>query len=162
MPLQKNLLEILWWKTTHKICDRPCPRIAIASSSPRQCKCITIRDRTSPKGSAMSSALTPYSESTLTDRYQTTIPAPIRNALGLQKGDKLCYSIQSEGQVVISRAESIESDPILQKFLNFLAQDIEQNPYHLRTIGSDLVSHVQSLVADVDVDLDAPLCDEDE
>lgn len=110
----------------------------------------------------MSSALTPYSESTLTDRYQTTIPAPIRNALGLQKGDKLCYSIQSEGQVVISRAESIESDPILKKFLNFLAQDIEQNPYHLRTIGSDLVSHVQSLVADVDVDLDAPLCHEDE
>jgi antitoxin PrlF len=110
----------------------------------------------------MSSAPTPCSESTLTDRYQTTIPAPIRNALGLQKGDKLFYSIQTEGQVVISRAEPTENDPILEKFLNFLAQDIEQNPHHIQAIGTDLVSRVQSLVADVEVDLDAPLSDEDE
>jgi antitoxin PrlF len=110
----------------------------------------------------MSSAPTPSSESTLTDRYQTTIPAPIRNALGLQKGDKLFYSIQTEGQVVISRAEPTENDPILEKFLNFLAQDIERNPHHLQAIGTDLISRVQSLVADVEVDLDAPLSDEDE
>jgi antitoxin PrlF len=110
----------------------------------------------------MSSALTPYSESTLTDRYQTTIPAPIRSALGLQKGDKLCYSIQAEGQVVLSRAESIKADPILEKFLDFLAQDIEQNPHHLNAINSDLVTRVQSLVVDVNIDLDAALCDEDE
>jgi antitoxin PrlF len=110
----------------------------------------------------MSSAPTPCSESTLTDRYQTTIPAPIRNALGLQKGDKLFYSIQTEGQVVISRAKPTENDPILEKFLNFLAQDIEQNPYHIKAIGTDLVSRVQSLVADVAVDLDTPLSDKNE
>jgi antitoxin PrlF len=110
----------------------------------------------------MSSALTPYSESTLTDRYQTTIPAPIRNALGLQKGDKLCYSIQAEGQVVISRIEPVENDPILEKFLDFLAQDIEKNPHHLKAIGSDLANRAQSLVADIEIDLDAPLSDEDE
>jgi antitoxin PrlF len=104
----------------------------------------------------------PCSESTLTDRYQTTIPDAIRKVLGLNKRDKICYTIQPDGQVVISRAEQTESDPILGQFLNFLAQDIKNNPQHLQAISSDLVSHVQSLVSAVDLDLNAPLSDEDE
>lgn len=104
----------------------------------------------------------PCSESTLTDRYQTTIPEPIRKALGLNKRDKIRYTIQSDGQVVISRADLTESDPILGEFLNFLAEDIKNNPQRLETLSSDLVSRVQSLVCDVDLDLDAPLLDEDE
>jgi antitoxin PrlF len=106
--------------------------------------------------------LAPCSESTLTDRYQTTIPEPIRKALGLNKRDKICYTVQPDGQVTISRAEQTESDPILKGFLNFLARDIEKNPQHLKALSPDLVSRVQSLVSDVDLDLDAPLLDEDE
>ena len=34
---------------------------------------------------AMAITLAPCSESTLTDRYQTTIPDPIRKALGLNR-----------------------------------------------------------------------------
>ncbi|MEA5530339.1 type II toxin-antitoxin system PrlF family antitoxin [Dolichospermum sp. UHCC 0684] len=49
-----------------------------------------------------------------------------------------------------------------KRFLNFIARDIEKNPQHLQAISSDLVSRVQSLVAEVDLDLDAPLSDEDE
>lgn len=110
----------------------------------------------------MAETLAPLSESTLTDRYQTTIPDPIRKVLGLGKRDKIQYTIQADGQVVISRVENIESDPILGQFLNFLARDMEKNPQHLQAISSDLVNRVQSLVADVDFDLDAPLSDEDE
>ena len=106
--------------------------------------------------------LAPCSESTLSDRYQTTIPDPIRKVLGLSKGDKICYSIESDGRVVISRVDQTQSDPILGKFLSFLARDMEKNPQHLQAISSDSVSRVQSLVADVDFDLDAPLLDEDE
>ena len=106
--------------------------------------------------------LAPCSESPLTDRYQTTIPDPIRQVLGLSKRDKISYTIESDGRVVISRVDQNQSDPILGKFLNFLALDIENNPQHLQAISSDLVSRVQSLVADVDFDLDAPLLDEDE
>ena len=105
---------------------------------------------------------TPFSESTLTDRYQTTIPAPVRKFLGLKKSDKICYTIQSDGQVVISSAEQTKSDPILGQFLNFLARDMEKNPQRLKAINSDLVNRVQSLVDGVDLDLDAPLSDEDE
>jgi antitoxin PrlF len=107
----------------------------------------------------MTVMLAPCSESTLTNRYQTTIPEPVRKALGLNKRDKICYTIQSDGQVVISR---VESDPILGKFLSFLAQDIEKNPQHLEAINSSLVSHVQSLISDVVLELDAPLSSEDE
>lgn len=111
----------------------------------------------------MTNSLLPLcSESTLTDRYQTTVPEPVRKVLGLNKRDKICYTIQSDGLVVISRAERTESDPILTKFLNFLARDIEKNPQHLKVISSDLVSRVQSLVSEVTLDLDAALSDEDE
>ncbi|WP_245915932.1 type II toxin-antitoxin system PrlF family antitoxin [Merismopedia glauca] len=104
----------------------------------------------------------PCSESTLTDRYQTTVPEPVRKVLGLNKRDKICYTIEPDGKVVISRTDNVESDPILGKFLNFIARDIEKNPQRLQAISPDLVSRVQSLVAEVDLDLDAPLGDEDE
>lgn len=111
----------------------------------------------------MAATLAPCPESTLTDRYQTTVPDPVRKALGLNKRDKICYTIQPNGKVWISRADQAEeNDPVLGEFLNFLAQDMEQNPQHLQAISSDLVSHVQSLVSGIDLDLDAPLLDEDE
>ncbi len=62
----------------------------------------------------------------------------------------------------MSRAETKESDPILGKFLNFLARDMEKNPQHIQVISSDLANRIQSLVSDVEIDLDAPLSDEDE
>lgn len=111
---------------------------------------------------AMAVTLAPRSESTLTDRYQTTIPDPIRKVLGLNKRDKICYTIEPDGRVVISRADQTESDPIIGQFLNFLAQDIEKNPHHVQVLSTDLVSRVQALVSDVDLDLDAPLREEDE
>jgi antitoxin PrlF len=110
----------------------------------------------------MSATLAPCPESTLTDRYQTTIPDPVRKALGLNKRDKICYLIQPDGKALISRVDQTESDPVLEGFLNFLARDIEKNPQHLQAISSDLVSHVQSLVFDVELDLGSPLLDEDE
>lgn len=108
----------------------------------------------------MTARLDQSSESTLTDRYQTTVPYSVRKALGLNKRDKILYNIGSDGQVVISRVDQTDSNPILGQFLNFIAQDIEKNPQHLQAISSDLVNHVQSLVAEVDLDLDAPLSDE--
>lgn len=109
----------------------------------------------------MAEAVAPLSESSLTDRYQTTIPDPVRKVLGLNKRDKIQYTIQPDGQVVISRAENTQSDPILGQFLNFLARDMEKNPQHLQAVSADLVSRVQSLVSGVEVDLDAPLQEED-
>jgi antitoxin PrlF len=110
----------------------------------------------------MATPSTPCSESTLTDRYQTTVPDPVRKILGLNKRDRIAYTIGSDGQVTISRAEDTNNDPLLGQFLNFLATDIQQNPQHIGQVSSDLVNRIQQLVANVDLDLDAPLTAEEE
>ena len=78
----------------------------------------------------MAATPAPSLESTLTDRYQTTVPDPVRKALGLNKRDKICYTIQPNGKVWISRADQSKSDPVLEGFLNFLAALIQENHFH--------------------------------
>lgn len=99
-------------------------------------------------------------KSTLTDRYQTTIPEPIREALHLGKRDKINYEIAENGKVMISRAS--EDDPMLGEFLNFIANDIKNNPAHVHAINSSLLNRAKSLVSNIEVDLDAPLSEKDE
>lgn len=99
-------------------------------------------------------------ESTLTDRYQTTIPEPIREALHLRKRDKITFSIAGNGKVLLSRFEA--DDPVIGKFLAFLVNDIERNPSHIKTLNPTLLERAQALVSDIEVDLDAPLSEEDE
>lgn len=100
------------------------------------------------------------SQSTLTDRYQTTIPEPIREAMHLGKRDKITYVVQKDGKVLMCRAN--EEDPVLGDFLSFLADDIPNNPSHLHALNPALIKRARALVSKVEVDLDAPLSDEDE
>ena len=102
-------------------------------------------------------------ESTLTDRYQTTVPETVRRALRLGKRDKIHYSIRPSGEVVLTRAEASEGDdPVLGQFLGFLARDIASHPERLRAVDAGLVQRLQSLVGGIDVDLDAALTADDE
>ena len=102
-------------------------------------------------------------ESTLTDRYQTTVPETIRRALRLGKRDKIRYSIRPSGEVVLTRAEASEGDdPVLGQFLGFLARDIASHPERLRAVDAGLVQRLQSLVGGIEVDLDAALTADDE
>ncbi|MEA5597840.1 type II toxin-antitoxin system PrlF family antitoxin [Rivularia sp. UHCC 0363] len=108
----------------------------------------------------MTERLNFQAESTLTDRYQTTVPENVRKALRLNKRDKIHYIIEPNGQVIMSRVE--QEDPVLGKFLNFLAQDMSQNPQNIKPINSDLFNRTQSLIDRIELDLDATLSDEDE
>ena len=102
-------------------------------------------------------------ESTLTDRYQTTVPETVRRALKLGKRDKIRYTIRQNGEVVLTRTTSTEGhDPVLGQFLNFLAHDIASHPERLRAVNIGLVNRIQSLVGDIEVDLDATLSEDDE
>ncbi len=101
-------------------------------------------------------------ESTLTDRYQTTVPDAVRKALQLGKREKIRYTIQPDGNVLLSRADQPASDPVLGSFLRFLARDIQDDPQRLKAATPELLSRIQNLVGDVDIDLDAPLNDEDD
>lgn len=102
-------------------------------------------------------------ESTLTDRYQTTVPELVRHALKLGKRDRIHYDIRPEGEVVMRRAEAPqEDDPVLGRFLEFLARDMTANPGRIQPVSADLVARVNALTGGIEVDLDAPLSDDDE
>ena len=102
-------------------------------------------------------------ESTLTDRYQTTVPEIVRRALRLGKRDKIHYTIRPGGEVVLSRVEiAEEDDPVLGQFLGFLSRDIANHPERLQTVGASLVQRIHSLVGGLEVDLDAVLSADDE
>jgi len=102
-------------------------------------------------------------ESTLTDRYQTTVPETVRRALKLGKRDKIQYTIRSSGEVVLTRANPIEKDdPLLGQFLGFLTRDITRHPERLKSVDAALVHRLQSLVAGVEVDFDQALSADDE
>jgi len=102
-------------------------------------------------------------ESTLTDRYQTTVPEMVRRALRLGKRDKIHYTIRPNGEVLLTRAATAEGDdPVLGPFLDFLARDLANHPERLRAVDAGLVQRLQSLVSGVEVDLDAALPTDDE
>lgn len=46
-------------------------------------------------------------ESTLTDKYQTTVPGVVRKALGLKKRDRISCTILPDGDVLLRRAPSM-------------------------------------------------------
>lgn len=102
-------------------------------------------------------------DSTLTDRYQTTVPEPVRRALKLGKRDKMHYAIQPNGAVLLTRAVApLGDDPVLASFLAFLAQDMAQHPGRVQSLSPDLAQRIQRLVGGVQLDLDAPLSADDE
>lgn len=102
-------------------------------------------------------------ESTLTDRYQTTVPETVRRSLRLGKRDKIHYTIRANGEVLLSRAQAVEADdPVLGQFLGFLSRDIARHPERLQALDTRFVQRLQLLTGGIDVDLDAPLSTDDE
>lgn len=101
-------------------------------------------------------------ESTLTDRYQTTIPETVRKALHLDKRDKIHYVIQGNGNVLITRAEKANDDPAIEEFLSFIAKDIQKHPENVMAINKELYNKIKTLVSGIEIDLNKHLLDEDE
>lgn len=102
-------------------------------------------------------------ESSLTDRYQTTVPAPVRRALRLRKRDAILYRVGDDGSVTLSRKpEDNAEDPVVDRFLAFLARDIAAHPERIVGVDAGLLDRIRPLVADVAVDLDAALPLEDD
>lgn len=100
--------------------------------------------------------------SKLTDRYQTTVPGRVRKQLGLGKGDRIRYCTEPDGRVFIESDQASEEDPVLARFLNFIANDIEASPQRIQPFDRGLHDRLKALVGDVEVDLDGPLSPDDE
>lgn len=97
------------------------------------------------------------SESSLTDRYQTTIPEPIRKALGLSKRDKIRYELLSDGRVQLSKVEDEDFGPTVLAFLKFLEKNILENPKSLVPITEERLARIRELTAGVEVDINERL-----
>jgi antitoxin PrlF len=102
-------------------------------------------------------------ESTLTDRYQTTVPETVRRVLKLGKRDKIHYVIQPDGAVLMTRsAPSEDRDPVMESFFEFLAHDMKAHPEHIQILDAGLVDRIRKLTGHVEIDLDAPLSADEE
>lgn len=101
-------------------------------------------------------------ESTLTERFQTTVPSIVRKALHLSKRDKIKFTVQANGNVTLSRVEQNETDPALDAFLTFLGHDIQNHPESIQPLSASMKDSTASLITDVDLNLDAPLSEDDE
>ncbi|MBK8159971.1 MAG: type II toxin-antitoxin system PrlF family antitoxin [Rhodospirillaceae bacterium] len=99
---------------------------------------------------------------TLTERYQTTIPASVRRALHLMKHDKIVFKVIDENTVILERQSNPEEDPALGRFLDFLASDIAAGTASIRPVTHELVDRIGALTNGTAIDLDQPLPSDDE
>ncbi len=93
-------------------------------------------------------------ESTLTDRYQTTVPDAVRRALQLDKRDRLRYTVKANGVVQLSKLDASEDeDPAIGAFLDFLAHDIAAHPERLAALPPALAKRMKKLTTGVKFNL---------
>ena len=74
-----------------------------------------------------------------------------------------CFRGLSDGTVVIAKKEDADAheDPVIGKFLGFLASDMAGHPRRIRPVPRGLLRRDRSLVKGVTVDLEAALPDDD-
>ena len=100
---------------------------------------------------------------TITDRGQTTVPAAIRKILALGKHDQAVFRGLADGTVMIAKkqVQTDEGDPVIGKFLKFLAHEMVSEPARTRPVPRSLVARGKGLVKGSKVDLNAALPDDE-
>jgi antitoxin PrlF len=89
--------------------------------------------------------------SRLTRRSQTTIPKAVKNALQVGAGDDLGYVIEGNSvRLVNASAYEEHADPVVERFLALLADDIAAGNVHV--LPAALLRRIQSLTEGVPVD----------
>jgi antitoxin PrlF len=133
-----------------------------------QCNCITlwlVEKRSDQETSMAKIAEVLEIPATVTERGQTTVPAAIRKMLNLGKRGHVVFKGLADGTVVIAKKDDSgaleDGDPVIEKFLVFLAQDMANHPQRIRSFPANLLGRAKDLVQGVEVDLDAPLPDDD-
>jgi antitoxin PrlF len=89
--------------------------------------------------------------STITEKGQTTVPKPVRDALGVSYGGRIVFRVDDHG-VSVHRAEQDADDPVLRSFLEFLAGDMSRRPQALQALTPALAGRIGKLVKGVHVD----------
>lgn len=91
--------------------------------------------------------------STITAKGQTTVPKSVRQALGVDYGGQIAFFVDEHG-VSVQRAGAVESDPVIDGFLAFLARDMETHPEAITGFPPVLADRIAGLTKGMNVDLD--------
>ena len=94
--------------------------------------------------------------STITAKGQTTVPKSVRQALGVDSGDRIAFVVDERG-VTVERADAAEADPVIDGFLAVLASDMEKHPEAIASFPPSLAKRIAGLTKGIAVDLDAPI-----
>jgi antitoxin PrlF len=95
--------------------------------------------------------------SKLTERGQTTLPTGVRQALRIEPGEELAYTVQGE-QVIITRVSTdAHRDPLIARFLALLEEDIERNPHKLVLASAALEQRMLKVSGGQRIDPDEPI-----
>lgn len=97
-------------------------------------------------------------ESTITAKGQTTVPKVVRQALGVDYGGRIAFFVDDQHRVYVEKATTEASDPIVDHFLEFLAQGMKKHPgTSVVALPATLRDRMAALVGNMDVDLDAEI-----
>ncbi|WP_372500619.1 type II toxin-antitoxin system PrlF family antitoxin (plasmid) [Tistrella mobilis] len=95
---------------------------------------------------------------TITANGQTTVPKSVRQALGVDYGGRIAFFVDDEHRVYVEKVMEEASDPVVDRFLAFLAQDMRKHPgTSIAALPASLRDRIAALVGDMDVDLDAEI-----
>lgn len=115
--------------------------------------CFMNRNLTTINASALHLESMKRLQSTLTARYQTTIPTEVRRRLGLNAGDQITYQFTDEGRVELIRDSS--EDQVLGAMLEALERNLATYPERLVAVDELMYDDLKKW--DLDVDLDSDL-----
>ena len=96
--------------------------------------------------------------STMTSKNQTTIPKSVRKALGLEKQDRILFSVLDSGKVLLEKNntddEEFEHDPVVGKFLYFLENSMKKNPDYIKPTSQSRFNRLRQLTRETDTTKD--------
>jgi antitoxin PrlF len=97
-------------------------------------------------------------ESTITAKGQTTVPKSVRQALGVDYGGRIAFFVDDTARVYVEKAVEERNDPVVDRFLEFLGQDMARHPgTSIVELPTTLRDRMSVLVGDMEVDLDAEI-----
>lgn len=96
--------------------------------------------------------------STITSKGQTTVPKSVRQALGVDYGGRIAFSVDDQRNVSVERVDDDEADPVIDGFLEFLTRDMQNNPSRsIADIPVALRQRIIALTEGMEVDADDPI-----
>ena len=97
-------------------------------------------------------------ECTITANGQTIVPKSVRQALGVDYGGRIAFFVDDQHRVYVEKVVEEASDPVVDRFLEFLAQDMHKHPgTSIAALPASLRNRVAALIGDMDADLDAEI-----